>query len=216
MSDAPFVEKPVDAASETQESKAARQRLAAVLAELDPAGGKTDRETDGPRRNNRAVAAGSAAAVGPWKAGDTLPAAKSPAIAGKALEISAEIEPEGSDGVIVTQGGGARGYALYLTGGKLAFAVREGGLLTTIVAKDPLGKGHFVVQANLHANGALALRVDGKPIAEGKTSGPIGQQPRAGLSVGSATFGVVGEYTKPDSFPGKVTNVRVTATAANR
>ena len=42
MSDAPFVEKPVAAAADTDASKAARQRLAAVLAELNPAAGKTD------------------------------------------------------------------------------------------------------------------------------------------------------------------------------
>ena len=70
--------------------------------------------------------------------------------------------------------------------GKLAFAVRENGDLTTIVAKDPLGNGHFSVQATLHADGALALLVDGKQVAEGKAAGLIPQQPRAGFSVGTA------------------------------
>jgi len=42
MSDAPFVEKPVAADADTEASKAARARLTAVLAELNPAGGKTD------------------------------------------------------------------------------------------------------------------------------------------------------------------------------
>ena len=42
MSDAPFVEKPVAASADTAESKAARERLTKVLAELNPAGGKTD------------------------------------------------------------------------------------------------------------------------------------------------------------------------------
>ncbi len=42
MSDAPFVEKPIAADADTEASKAARQRLTAVLAELNPAGGKTD------------------------------------------------------------------------------------------------------------------------------------------------------------------------------
>ncbi len=40
MADAPFVEKPVAAKAETETSKAARARLTAVLAELNPAGGK--------------------------------------------------------------------------------------------------------------------------------------------------------------------------------
>lgn len=42
MSDAPFVEKSVAASVDTDTSKAARARLTAVLAELNPAGGKTD------------------------------------------------------------------------------------------------------------------------------------------------------------------------------
>jgi hypothetical protein len=42
MSDAPFVEKSVAAADDTPASKAARQRLAAVLADLNPSAGKTD------------------------------------------------------------------------------------------------------------------------------------------------------------------------------
>jgi arylsulfatase A len=42
MSDAPFTEKPVAATADTDASKAARERLTKVLAELNPAGGKTD------------------------------------------------------------------------------------------------------------------------------------------------------------------------------
>ena len=42
MSDAPFVEKPVAASADTDASKAARARLTTVLAELNPAGAKTD------------------------------------------------------------------------------------------------------------------------------------------------------------------------------
>jgi arylsulfatase A len=51
MSDAPFVEKPVAPEADTDQSKAARQRLSTVLAELNPAAGKTDGA--GPGRNRR-------------------------------------------------------------------------------------------------------------------------------------------------------------------
>ena len=44
MSDAPFVEKLIAASSDTEASKSARQRLTAVLTELNPAAGKTDRD----------------------------------------------------------------------------------------------------------------------------------------------------------------------------
>lgn len=42
MSDAPFVEKPIAVTGDTAASKAARQRLTAILGELNPASGKTD------------------------------------------------------------------------------------------------------------------------------------------------------------------------------
>jgi arylsulfatase A len=207
MSDAPFVERLVEPAADSERSKAARQRLSAVLTELNPAGGKADRDADG--ENRRVVAR----AVGPWKSGDKLSGAEAPDIAHKALDISAEIEPTGAEGLIVSQGGGARGYALYLTDGKLAFAVRENSKLTTIAAKEPLGSGRFNVQATLHPDGALALHVNGKQVAEGKAGGLIGQQPKAGLSVGATAKAAVGDYTAPFSFAGKITNVRVKAAA---
>lgn len=47
MSDAPFVEKAVAPDADTEASKAARARLTAVLAELNPAAGKTDGRGDG-------------------------------------------------------------------------------------------------------------------------------------------------------------------------
>jgi arylsulfatase A-like enzyme len=213
MSDAPFVETLVAPAADTEQSKAARQRLSAAMAGLDPAGGKTDRAVDGPRNKNLAGISDAARAVGPWKSGDTLPTKRAPNIARKALEISAEIEATGPEGVVVAQGGTAFGYAIYLSKGKLAFAVRENGELTTIVAKESLGNGHFRVQATLHADGALALLVDGKQVAEGKAAGLIPQQPKAGFSVGMAGHGAVGDYTTPDPFDGKVSNVRVKATA---
>jgi hypothetical protein len=209
MSDAPFVEKLVAAADDTPESKAARKRLTAILEDLNPAGGKTDKGGQAPR--NRQVARGSATATGPWKSGDSLPGAQAPAIGGKTLEITAEIDPAGSDGVIVTQGGGNRGYAIYLKEGKITFAVRRGGTLTTISAKKPIGSGHFTVKATLGAGGAMSLFVDGKEVAEGKAGGLIGQQPNGGLWVGDSGRGAVGDYSAPNPFKGKVANVRVKA-----
>ncbi len=211
MSDAPFVEKLIEPANDTEPSKAARGRLAKLLAELNPAAGKTDRDADGPRRGGRG--GGVARAVGPWKSGDTVPGPRAPLIANKSLEITAEIEPEGTDGLIVSQGAGARGYAIYLTKGKLALAVREESQLTTIVSSEPLGSGHFTVQATLGRDGAMALLVGGKQVAEGKAGGLITEQPKAGLSVGETAKATVGGYAAPCTFAGKISNVQVRASA---
>ena len=56
MGDAPFVEKPVAAKSDTDASKAARQRLTAVLAELNPAGTKTDPDVKAAKKKKKAAA----------------------------------------------------------------------------------------------------------------------------------------------------------------
>ena len=50
MSDAPFVEKPVLATADTEASKAARARLTAALAELNPTGGKVDGGGNGKKK----------------------------------------------------------------------------------------------------------------------------------------------------------------------
>jgi hypothetical protein len=214
MSDAPFVEKLIDPATDIDASKAARQRLGAALTELNPAGGKTDGEDGGGKRQarrNLTGAKGAALPAGPLKAGDVLQGEKAPRVANAGLDISAEIDAGSADGVIVSQGGGAEGYAIYLKGGKLSFCIRENGELTTIAAKDPLGAGHFAVDATIGKNGALALQVDGKQVAEGKAAGPIPRQPRAGLVVGKAGRGAVGEYAATDAFSGAISNVRIKA-----
>jgi arylsulfatase A-like enzyme len=54
MSDAPFLEKPVAASEDTEVSKAARVRLTAVLAKLNPAGGKTDGGGKAKKKKNKA------------------------------------------------------------------------------------------------------------------------------------------------------------------
>jgi arylsulfatase A len=214
MSDAPFVEKPIPPDSDTEASKSARVRLTAALKELNPAGGKTD--TDGARHRgvgNRLAApramTNPALAAGPWKSGDRLPGAAAPQVAEKSLHISAEVEATGSDGVIVSQGAGTNGYAIYLKDGKLAFSVRENRRLTTITAKEPLGNGYFHVRASLSADGNLKLLVNDAEVAEGKSAGPIPQQPRAAFLVGQSGPNAVANYETSSTFQGKVTNVRV-------
>jgi arylsulfatase A len=218
MSDAPFVEKPVAPASDTDASNAARERLAAALAQLDPGAGKKDEEGTGRMARGAKGGAGSATATGPWKSGDILRGPAAPAIADKPLDVSADVESAGdgtSAGIIVTQGGAAQGYAIYLKDGKLAFAVREARELTTIAAPDALANGSHHIEATLASDGTMALLVDGKKAAEGKAPGPIPQQPRAGLFVGKLPArGPVVDLEAPAEFGGKITNVRVNAAAS--
>ena len=146
--------------------------------------------------------------TGPWRNGDALNAQDAPKVANHALTVSAEIEPAGTNGVILSQGASANGYAFYLKDGKLAFAVRSQGQLSTVVADEPLGTGHFKVEAKLATDGAVTISVDGRQVATGKVPGLIETQPGRGLTVG-LNYQSVGDYTAPNRFNGKIENVFV-------
>jgi arylsulfatase A len=217
MSDAPFVEKLISVDADNEQSKAARARLTAVLADLNPAAGKKERdEVAGKPANPATRRAGAAAPTsgGPWKSGDNLKGEGVPDIANKPVEIAAEIDATGGDGVIVSLGGAAQGLAVYVNKGKLAFTVKEQRSGTTITAKEALGNGHFAILATLAADGKMTLSVDGKPVAEGQAGGLISTQPRAGLWVGSSGKSAVGEYEAPATYAGKVANVRIKSASA--
>jgi len=152
--------------------------------------------------------AGAGSLAGPWRKGDALEAGDAPQIAERALVVSAEVEPSGTNGVIISQGATGYGYALYLQDGRPAFALRNDGALTTVTAAEPLGNGHFKLEARLTANGAITISVDGRPVASGQASGLIASQPARGLSVGYNDI-PVGDYTAPNAFAGAIENVTV-------
>jgi hypothetical protein len=169
----------------------------------------------GEPRRNRPAGLGAAAALnttanpaGPWKKGDELNGPAAPQVANRALVVSAEIEPAGGNGVIIAQGAGANGYALYLKDGKPAFALRSQKELTTVIAAEPLGSGHFKIEARLAADGGILIFVDGKQVAAGHAPGLIARQPGRGLTVG-LNEPAVGDYTAPNAFAGKIESAQV-------
>jgi arylsulfatase A-like enzyme len=162
-----------------------------------------------PAANLAARQASSATAQGPWKAGDVLASKDSPQVAGRPIQISAQIEPTAPEGIVVAQGGPGNGYALYLHEGKLSFAVRSKRQLTTVSATQPLPPGAHTVAAQLAADGKVTLSVDGQSAGEGQAPGLIGTQPTKGLTVGSDASQGVGQYTAPNKFAGKLENVTV-------
>ncbi len=136
----------------------------------------------------------------------------SPDVAGKAIAVTATVEPKAAGGVIVCQGGSGNGFALYLKGGRLAFAVRRQGKLTEVVAPQPLPKGRVLVAGRLGKDGAITLSVSGKQVASGKAPGPLPAQPGDPLACGSDPHTAVGPYPVPSRFPGVIRNAIVTVT----
>ena len=142
--------------------------------------------------------------------GDTLSEDEAPQIAGKRVTISAEVQAQSPEGVIVAQGGSLHGYALHLHEGKPVFTVRVSGHVTSISAPEPMA-GRFQVEARLDRDGALNLAVDGKTVATGKADGVIPAQPHEDFCVGFDNGRPVGDYNGKAHFRGTISNLKVTA-----
>ena len=136
------------------------------------------------------------------------PAIPTPQIAGKGLTISCEVEPRAANGVVLAQGGNRQGYAMYLSGGRLAFSVRVNGKIATIVAAET-PPGRLAVTARLGRDASMQLRIGGRVVAEGQAPGLIPVQPEDELSVGEDSRSAVGDYSPPNPLRGTVSAVRI-------
>ncbi len=141
--------------------------------------------------------------------GDVLGQGEAPQIGGKPLTISAEVQSESPEGVIVAQGGSLNGYALHLHAGKPVFTVRVAGDVSSISAPEKPG-GRFRVEARLDRDGTLSLAVDGKNVAHGKAAGVIPAQPHEDFCVGFDNGRPVGDYDGKAHFHGTISNLKVT------
>ncbi len=148
--------------------------------------------------------------VGPAKPRGQAAAVPSPQIANKALTITCDVTPRSKSGVIFAQGGRQHGYAVRLDDGKLAFDVRVGGKITTIVA-DQTPAGAMAIVARLKAGGAMELAINGKTVATGSAGGLIPVQPVDELTIGRDEQSEVGPYKSPHPLEGEITNVKVVA-----
>ncbi len=142
------------------------------------------------------------------KMGDHLTRAQAPNIAARGFTITAAFDAKGSQGVIVAQGGTARGYALFLQDGKLTFVVRAKGQLTAVAGREPATGRHLAV-ARLERDGTLTLTVDGQPAGSAKAPSLIENMPVDGLDVGSDSEGLVGPYSAENKFAGTIESVRI-------
>jgi len=161
------------------------------------------------RSNGRGSRTFSKAARFDLKMGDHLLRRQAPAIAGRAFTVTARFDARQPDGVIVAQGGVARGFALFLDHGKLTFLVRPIGGEAASIATASTVQGVHTAVARLQKDGVLSLVLDGQPVAQGKAQGLIREMPIDGLDVGCDTAGLVGPYTAENKFAGSIESVLV-------
>ncbi len=103
------------------------------------------------------------------------------------MTVTAVVEAKGPNGVIVAQGGNARGWALYLENRKLVFSVHHRGKPTRVVAPEAL-PSRAVKAARMTAN------------------------PDEPLRVGLDTRTSAAEYEPPLEFNGTIRNVEIKLT----
>ena len=143
------------------------------------------------------------------KMGAHLDRAEAPAIAGRGFTVTAKFDAKTPNGVIVAQGGVARGYTLFLKDGRLTFLLRTADEQAASIATQEAVAGMHSAVARVEQDGKLTLTLDGKPVATGKAPGLIKTMPVDGLDVGSDQAGLVGPYPDENRFGGTIESVRI-------
>jgi len=137
----------------------------------------------------------------PLKARSKYTPESSPEVVGKTVTISATINSETPNGVIVAQGGSLVGYSLYLREGRLVFGVRVEKKLQELKSDRVVTGEEVKVEARLDPVGTRTLTIDGKRIS---ATGPkLNPQPAMGLSTGEDQGPNVGSY-EGEVFRGKI------------
>jgi arylsulfatase A len=143
------------------------------------------------------------------KSGDTIASASAPQVGQKAFTVAVTVETAQRDAVILAQGG-LIGHALYLKGGRVAFAVRHGADEVVEIVSSAEVKGTFAVTASLAADGAMKLVVAGQDTVAGKAKGTLPRQPAEDCCVGHDNGKAVGLYGELKPLQGAVSGLAIT------
>ena len=144
------------------------------------------------------------------KVGDAIVSAAAPQVGQRAFTVAVTVDTAQRDAVIVAQGGLYIGHALYLKGGRVAFAVRHGADEVVEILSPAEVKGTFTVTASLAADGAMKLVVPGQEAVTGKAKGVLPRQPAEDFCVGHDNAKLVGLYGELKPLQGAVSGLAVT------
>ena len=143
------------------------------------------------------------------KSGDTIASVAAPQVGQKAFVVTATVETAQRDAVILAQGG-LIGHALYLKGGRVAFAVRHGADEVVEILSPAEVKGSFTATASLAPDGTMKLVVAGQEAVTGKAKGVLPRQPAEDFCIGHDNGKPVGLYGKLIALQGMISGLSVT------
>jgi len=167
-----------------------------------------DAKKDDAKKPAAKKAAAKPVALAQAKPGDTIASAAAPQVGQKAFVVTATVETAQRDAVILAQGG-LIGHALYLKGGRVAFAVRHGADEVVEILSPAEVKGSFTATASLAADGTMKLVV-GQEAVGGKAKGLLPRQPAEDFCIGHDNGKPVGLYGKLIALQGMISGLSVT------
>lgn len=131
---------------------------------------------------------------------------QSPMIQSRPFRVVVDLQDSGSQGVLLSQGGSAAGYTLYLQDGALHFAARSHGELFHFSGAAPAAG---LLRCDVLDGGKVLVTQGGQTLLQGQMKGLLDAMPIDGLQVGTDTGGVVGEYPSDFAFDGTIKEARV-------
>ncbi len=130
-----------------------------------------------------------------------------PQVKRRGFRVIATVRHAKPDGVVLSHGGVRFGYSLYFEKGRPAFAIRNDGKLTELIALKPVS-GEVTIEALLDEK-TMSLKINGKTVAERKSPGLHSDQPVIGMYVGLDFKDAIGRYETPNPFNGKILEAHV-------
>ncbi len=129
---------------------------------------------------------------------------------GKAIVVSAWVNSESPNGVVLARGGPSAGYALVVKAGKPQWLVRTSATkLSAIGGKDRIVGAWTHLVGVLTSDKKMHLYVNGKRVVSGAAAELIKVDPVQSLEIGGDDVSAVGSYRSPHSFMGTIDEVRV-------
>ena len=125
----------------------------------------------------------------------------SPPIANREIRVQVQVEAQAPQGVVLAHGGREQGYAIRFENGRCILDLRINENVTTLQSKEKV-QGKLDIEAVITRK-RLSLTINGKTV-EMDSPGLIPVQPKDELTIGRDALSVVGIYTGPNPFNGKI------------
>ena len=143
------------------------------------------------------------------KHGDSLDQSKAPNVVDRDFIAEIVLSKGFRSGVIVSQGGTAHGWSIYLEEGQLRFSSRVRGKLTVVKTDRVLSENQTRLKLDYQEDGKVQIFSGSDVILSGDVGSGMKEMPLDPLEVGGDTGGIVGPYPAGFESDGNVVSVKI-------